>query len=40
MLITISISLLIVLYALAWHDEPARQPVVVRRNHPKNESHE
>jgi hypothetical protein len=36
----ISFALLNVLYGLAWHDEPAHEPTVVRRTNPKQARHE
>ena len=39
-LMTVTIVLLTVLYALAWHNQPAREPVAVRHPNRKAESHE
>ncbi len=38
-LLTIAAVLLSVLYGLAWHNEPAREPVTVRRTNRKQEPH-
>ena len=38
--LTITVVVLSVLYGLAWHNEPARRPVQVRRANEKNEFHE
>jgi anti-sigma-K factor RskA len=38
--LTIAVAVLSVLYGLAWHSEPARQPVVVRLADEKKEFHE
>jgi len=38
--LTITDAVLSVLYGLAWHDEPAGQPVLVRRVNGKKEFHE
>jgi len=35
-----TVALLSVLYGLAWHNEPARQPVIVRRPNRKQEAHD
>jgi hypothetical protein len=39
-ILTITVAVLSVLYALAWHNEPGRQPVLVRRANGKQEFHE
>ena len=38
--LTIATVLLSVLYGLTWHNEPARERVLVRRTNRKQESHE
>jgi len=39
-LILITAAILTVLYALAWHDQPGREPVIVRNANRRQESHE
>jgi len=39
-LLTITAALLSVLYGLAWHNQPARQRIVVRTANRKHEHHE
>jgi hypothetical protein len=39
-LLTIATVLLSLLYGLAWHNEPAREPVEVRRTNREQEPHE
>jgi hypothetical protein len=38
--LAITVVVLSVLYGLAWHNEPARKPVLVGRSNKKLESHE
>jgi len=38
--LTIALAVLSLLYGLAWHNEPARQPVLERRADGKKELHE
>ena len=38
--LTITVAVLSVLYGLAWHNAPARQPVMIRRAEGKEQIHE
>ena len=40
MLSMIVVTLLAALYGLAWHNQPAREAVIVRRNPRRQERHE
>lgn len=35
-----TIAVLTLLYALAWHDQPAREPGITQRAHRKEASHD
>jgi len=39
-ILTIATAVLSVLYGLAWHNEPAREPVQVRRTNRNQEPHD